>query len=203
MVDTTTPNYGLVLVQIGASRDTWGDKLNANFTAIDTDLKAVSVLANAALPSATYTAANVLSKLLTVDGAGSGLDADTVDGINAASFQLASGYTAADVLSKLLTVDGPGSTLDADTLDGVQGAGYALVGHNHDATYLKLTAASQTITGALAVTGAMTVTGALTHNAAGVFPYFAAAGITGGVMTISTAAGSDPTANPGDMWLGY
>lgn len=36
------------------------------------------------LDSASYTAADVLAKLLTVDGAGSGLDADTLDGIQGA-----------------------------------------------------------------------------------------------------------------------
>lgn len=39
-----------------------------------------------ALPAVNYTAADVLSKLQTVDGAGSGLDADTVDGVQASSF---------------------------------------------------------------------------------------------------------------------
>lgn len=34
------------------------------------------------LPSANYTASDVLAKLITVDGAGSGLDADTVDGLH-------------------------------------------------------------------------------------------------------------------------
>jgi hypothetical protein len=61
------------------------------------------------------------------DGSGSGLDADTVDGVQAASFLLASSYTAADVLSKLLTVDGSGSGLDADTLDGVNSTAFLLV----------------------------------------------------------------------------
>lgn len=41
---------------------------------------AAQTKANAALPSTSYTAADVLSKIKTVDGAGSGLDADTVDG---------------------------------------------------------------------------------------------------------------------------
>lgn len=52
----------------------------------------------------------------------SNLNADLLDGIDSASFQLASGYTAADVLAKLLTVDGSGSGLDADLLDGLTGA---------------------------------------------------------------------------------
>ena len=48
------------------------------------------------LPSASYTAADVLAKLLTVDGSGSGLDADLLDGMSSAAFaQLA----AANVFS--------------------------------------------------------------------------------------------------------
>ena len=38
------------------------------------------------LPSSSYTAADVLTKIKTVDGTGSGLDADTVDGVHASSF---------------------------------------------------------------------------------------------------------------------
>lgn len=53
---------------------------DANFTTTMTTALA------AKLNSASYTAADVLSKLLTVDGAGSGLDADLLDGINSASF---------------------------------------------------------------------------------------------------------------------
>lgn len=46
-----------------------------------------TVLSNiGALASSSYTAADVLSKLLTVDGAGSGLDADLLDGISSAGF---------------------------------------------------------------------------------------------------------------------
>lgn len=70
------------------------------------------------LNASDYTAADVLAKLLTVDGTGSGLDADLLDGNSSAYFLPASSYTAADVLSKLLTVDGSGSGLDADLLDG-------------------------------------------------------------------------------------
>lgn len=186
MADTFTPNYNLTLVQIGASRDTWGDKVNANMTALDTAVKAVSVVANAAQPAAGYTAADVLAKILTVDGAGSTLDADTVDGVHAASFQLAAGYTAADVLAKLLTVDGPGSGLDADTLDG------------HDTAYF-----AAAVGGGYLPKSGGAMTGALTYTAEGVFPNFADPAMTGGKIYVSAAAGADPTANPGDIWLGY
>lgn len=44
--------------------------------------KATKTYADTKLASSSYTAADVLSKLLTVDGSGSGLDADTVDGLH-------------------------------------------------------------------------------------------------------------------------
>jgi len=84
------------------------------------------------LPAGTYTASDILTKLKTVDGADSGLDADGLDGYHAASFSQydhghadkldASAYTAADVLTKLQTVDGHGSGLSADNVDGYESA---------------------------------------------------------------------------------
>jgi hypothetical protein len=59
------------------------------------------------------------------DGAGSGLDADLLDGQQGSYYYPASnpnGYTndqsAAEILTKIKTVDGSGSGLDADTCDG-------------------------------------------------------------------------------------
>ncbi len=84
------------------------------------------------LNAATYTAADILAKLLTVDGSGSGLDADTLDGVQYSTINSAiaaklnaSTYTAADILAKLLTVDGPSSGLNADLLDGAHAASVA------------------------------------------------------------------------------
>lgn len=89
------------------------------------ELTGAQVLAiTGALPASSYTAADVLAKLLTVDGAGSGLDADLLDGNSSAFFLPAASYTAADVLAKLITVDGSGSLLDADFLDGQSGSFY-------------------------------------------------------------------------------
>ena len=71
------------------------------------------------LPAASYTAADVKTKLLTQDGAGSTIDADLLDGVQGSGYVLTSAYDAADVLAKMVTVDGTGSALDADTVDGV------------------------------------------------------------------------------------
>jgi hypothetical protein len=49
---------------------------------MDDNFNNINVQLNAALPAANYTAADVLTKLKTVDGSGSGLDADTLDGYN-------------------------------------------------------------------------------------------------------------------------
>jgi hypothetical protein len=62
------------------------------------------------------------------DGAGSGLDADLLDGHDTSYFLAASSYTAADVLAKIKTVDGTGSGLDADLLDGINSLGFVRVG---------------------------------------------------------------------------
>lgn len=52
MPDTTTTNYALTKPQDGASNDTWGPKLHANLDTIDTTMKAISDVADAALPKA-------------------------------------------------------------------------------------------------------------------------------------------------------
>jgi hypothetical protein len=64
----------------------------------------------------------------------SGIDSQFATKLNASS------YTAADVLAKLLTVDGAGTGLDADLLDGQQASAFASSTHNHNATYLGITA---------------------------------------------------------------
>jgi len=43
MADTTTPNYGLIKPEPGASDDTWGDKSNANWDSVDSIMKALSL----------------------------------------------------------------------------------------------------------------------------------------------------------------
>ena len=119
----------------GAGRTTETVKSNAdNIATLTTSLENLS---ETALPAADYTAADVLAKIETVDGTGSGLDADTLDGLDSSDFATAAqgvkadaalpadSYTAADVLSKIEGVDGSGSGLDADTLDGLDSINFA------------------------------------------------------------------------------
>ena len=57
--------------------------------------------------SATMTASQILSALLTVDGADSELDADKLDGLHAAAFALASHtHTAAQITDLITVIDG-------------------------------------------------------------------------------------------------
>ncbi len=77
---------------------------------------------------------NLLTLLTAVDGSGSGLDADLLDGEEGSFYQNASNLnsgtissarlSAADILSLLTGVDGTGSGLDADKLDGIEGASF-------------------------------------------------------------------------------
>jgi len=83
-----------VFGRTGAITATAGDYTAAQVTntpagniAATTVQAAINELDTEKLASASYTAADVLAKLLTVDGAGSGLDADTLDGQSSAAFQ--------------------------------------------------------------------------------------------------------------------
>lgn len=62
---------------------------------------------------------DLLADLRTVDGPGSGLDADTLDTHDSTEFVL-----AADLLSEMRLVDGEGSLLEADRLDGLDSTAF-------------------------------------------------------------------------------
>ena len=123
---------------------TWEDGNRVYAVDINKWEKGIDDVHKEKLDKTSYTATDVLTKVKTVDGAGSGLDADLLDGQQgtyyASASALASGlaqklnssaYTANDVLTKLLTVDGNGSRIDADLLDGKHASSFALTSHSH------------------------------------------------------------------------
>lgn len=65
-------------------------------TEVDNNFSNINTEVGTKLNSSSYTAADVLAKLITVDGSGSGLDADLLDGLNSASTNTASTIVARD-----------------------------------------------------------------------------------------------------------
>ena len=163
------------------------DTLNELAAALGDDANFSTTITNSIatkLNSADYTASDVLTKIKTVDGAASGLDADILDGqqgsyyldannftnmpdysSNFSSKLDASSYTASDVLTKIKTVDGAGSGLDADVLDG-QSSAYYLDGNNFinmPATGVTSVATSNGLTGGtITGTGTLSMSGSYT-----------------------------------------
>ena len=78
--------------------------------------------------TADQTASEILTAIKTVDGAGSGLDADLLDGQEGTYYldydNFTNTPTDTDILNQIKTVDGAGSGLDADLLDGQEGTYY-------------------------------------------------------------------------------
>lgn len=61
MATTYTPNYNLAQPEVGGELDTWGGLLNADLATLDSVIKAVSNVANAALPKAGGTMTGALT----------------------------------------------------------------------------------------------------------------------------------------------
>jgi hypothetical protein len=83
--------FGLTLIDdadAATARTTLGLGTAATTAATAYATAAQGATADAALPASSYTAADILTKLKTVDGSGSGLDADLLDGNSSAYFRI-------------------------------------------------------------------------------------------------------------------
>lgn len=97
-VGTTTPQHLLhVAGRVYAAQFVKASGLSTQFLKADG-----SVDATAYLPTSTYTASDILTKLKSVDGTGSGLDADTLDGYHKESFE---GYKFTEIDASALDKD--------------------------------------------------------------------------------------------------
>ena len=88
----------------------------------------------------TATDANeLLEKIKTVDGSGSGLDADTVDGVDSSILARTDLSNVDDniILEKIKNVDGSGSGFDADLLDGYDSTNFVKTSDYEDSDVLE------------------------------------------------------------------
>jgi hypothetical protein len=117
MADTITTNYSFVQPEIGGSTDTWGTKLNANWLAVDTALKAVSDKADAnetdvAANTAAIAALDFSATAISYDPSAVSLTATTAQG---ALDQLCTLPTATKSANYILAATDVGGLVRADT----------------------------------------------------------------------------------------
>ena len=142
-----------VETEVAAVSDSVSTTVTSQLTSVSSDVQAASDAVTslsgamtAKLDASVYTASDVLTKVKTVDGSGSGLDADTLDGQHASAFQPAGSYlTGNQTITLTGDVSGSGTTSINVTVaddshnhvisnvDGLQAAldGKASTSHSH------------------------------------------------------------------------
>jgi hypothetical protein len=105
-----------ILLRLGATGATGVKNSPLTNAEIDTNFSNLNTDIGTRLLSSYYTAADVLTKIKTVDGTGSGLDADLLDGLNAVS-----GATGASVVARDASGNFAANTITATFAGNVTG----------------------------------------------------------------------------------
>ena len=105
-----------ILLRLGATGATGVKNSPLTNAEIDTNFSNLNTDVGTRLLSSDYTAADVLTKIKTVDGTGSGLDADLLDGLNAVS-----GATGASIVSRDASGNFSAGTITATFTGNVTG----------------------------------------------------------------------------------
>jgi len=120
MADSNTTTYSFVLPEVGASADSWGTKLNSNFSSLDDLLDGGTAVTGINIDSGTIDGATIATSNVTV-GAGKTLDVSagtlTLAANQISGDKVEGGTIAATTITTLGSTTLNTTTLNATTVD--------------------------------------------------------------------------------------